>query len=139
MACNCGVLRNTCSCKNRGPQGLTGATGADGEDGNGIVSVAFDSTTDPGGLPAQAGETDTYRITYTDGTFALYNIVNGADGATGATGATGPTGADGVGISNIAWASNSGGQPQGTQGTTDTYTITPVSYTHLTLPTNREV
>ena len=31
---------------------------------------------------------------------------------------------DGVGISGIAWASNSGGQPQGTQGTTDTYTIT---------------
>jgi hypothetical protein len=31
---------------------------------------------------------------------------------------------DGVGISSIAWTSNSGGQPQGTQGTTDTYTIT---------------
>lgn len=44
-----------------------------------------------------------------------------------ATAAQGPAGADGaagVGISNIAWTSNSGGQPQGTQGTTDTYTIT---------------
>lgn len=32
--------------------------------------------------------------------------------------------AQGVGISSIDWTSNSGAQPQGTQGTTDTYTIT---------------
>jgi hypothetical protein len=36
----------------------------------------------------------------------------------------GAVGPQGVGIASIAWASNSGGQPQGTQGTTDTYTIT---------------
>jgi hypothetical protein len=128
--CKCGVLRNTCSCKNRGPQGLTGPAGNDGADGNGVVSITFDSTTDPGGLPAQAGATDTYRIDYTDGTFALYNVVNGAngvdgvDGVDGTNGTNGTNGTDGVGISNIAWTSNSGGQPQGTQGTTDTYTIT---------------
>jgi hypothetical protein len=116
-----GVLRNTCSCKNRGPQGKTGLTGPAGADGNGIVSITFDSTTDPGGLPGAAGATDTYRIDYTDGSFALYPVYNGADGAQGPQGIQGDAG---VGISNIAWASNSGGQPQGTQGTTDTYTIT---------------
>ena len=44
----------------------------------------------------------------------------------------GDKGDDGVGIASIAWTSNSGGQPQGTQGTTDTYTVTltnSVTYT----------
>jgi hypothetical protein len=43
-----------------------------------------------------------------------------------------PTGPAGVGIASIAWTSNSGAQPQGTQGTTDTYTIT---YTNATTAT----
>jgi hypothetical protein len=47
-------------------------------------------------------------------------------------GPTGPTGATGNGIATIAWTSNSGGQPQGTAGTTDTYTIT---YTDTTTDT----
>jgi hypothetical protein len=45
-----------------------------------------------------------------------------------ATPLTGPAstvpGPTGNGISNVAWTSNSGGNPQGTAGTTDTYTIT---------------
>jgi hypothetical protein len=90
--CKCGVLRNTCSCKNRGPQGLTGPAGNDGADGNGIVSITFDSTTDPGGIPAQAGATDTYRIDYEDGTFTLYNVVNGVNGVDGTNGTNGTNG-----------------------------------------------
>lgn len=38
--------------------------------------------------------------------------------------ANGTDGNDGVGIASIVWTSNSGGQPQFTQGTIDTYTIT---------------
>lgn len=41
----------------------------------------------------------------------------------------GPTGR---GISSVAWTSNSGGQPQGTAGTTDTYTITYTTGTPAT-------
>lgn len=36
----------------------------------------------------------------------------------------GPQGIQGNGIDSIDWASNSAGSPQGTEGTTDTYTIT---------------
>lgn len=36
----------------------------------------------------------------------------------------GPQGLTGNGVVGTAWTSNSGGQPQGTQGTTDTYTLT---------------
>lgn len=43
-----------------------------------------------------------------------------------------PTGPAGKGISSIVWTSNDGAQPQGTQGTTDTYTIT---YTDATTAT----
>lgn len=42
----------------------------------------------------------------------------------GPQGPQGNPGATGNGIVSTAWTSNSGGQPQGTQGTTDTYTIT---------------
>lgn len=48
----------------------------------------------------------------------------GPQGIQGVAGAAGAAGATGNGIDNVAWTSNSGGQPQGTQGTTDTYTIT---------------
>ena len=48
----------------------------------------------------------------------------GIQGLPGTNGTDGTDGTDGVGIQNIAWTSNSGGQPQGTEGTTDTYTIT---------------
>lgn len=48
----------------------------------------------------------------------------GVPGAKGDTGATGATGATGNGIESVEFTSNSGGQPQYTQGTIDTYTIT---------------
>ena len=48
----------------------------------------------------------------------------GVAGPTGAVGDAGAPGVDGNGIVSTSWTSNSGGDPQGTQGTTDTYTIT---------------
>ena len=83
MSCN--------SCSNitlPGVAGPAGAPGAAGAAGNGIVSVSFQSTTNPGGTPAVAGYTDTYRITYTDATTFDYNIVNGTVGSNGTNGTT---------------------------------------------------
>ena len=77
MSCN--------SCSNitlPGVAGPAGAAGTPGAAGNGIVSVSFQSTTNPGGTPAVAGYTDTYRITYTDATTFDYNIINGSVGTT---------------------------------------------------------
>jgi hypothetical protein len=48
----------------------------------------------------------------------------GVAGPAGSPGAAGAAGAAGNGIVSTSWTSNSGGDPQGTQGTTDTYTIT---------------
>jgi hypothetical protein len=81
MSCN--------SCSNitlPGVVGPAGAPGAAGAAGNGIVSVSFQSTTNPGGTPTVAGYTDTYRITYTDATTFDYNIVNGTVGTNGTDG-----------------------------------------------------
>lgn len=83
MSCN--------SCSNitlPGVAGPTGAVGNAGAAGNGIVSVSFQSTTNPGGTPAVAGYTDTYRITYTDATTFDYNIINGIVGTDGTNGTT---------------------------------------------------
>ena len=46
------------------------------------------------------------------------------DGADGLPGADGIPGTNGNGIVSALWTSNSAGQPQTTEGTTDTYTIT---------------
>ncbi len=81
MSCN--------SCSNitlPGVVGPAGAPGASGAAGNGIVSVSFQSTTNPLGTPAVAGYTDTYRITYTDATTFDYDIVNGTVGTNGIDG-----------------------------------------------------
>lgn len=72
----------------------------------------------------------TYTFILTDGNSFTTSDLTGPQGAQGLQGDPGPqgdpgtNGTDGVGIDNIAWTSNSGGEPQGTQGTTDTYTIT---------------
>lgn len=62
-------------------------------------------------------DTNTYEIygPYTGGSWGSGTSLIGPEGLAGPTG---------VGITSIVWTSNSGGQPQGTQGTTDTYTIT---------------
>lgn len=49
----------------------------DGADGRGIVSIARTSGN------GAAGTTDTYTITYTDGTTSTYRVRNGANGAKG--------------------------------------------------------
>lgn len=79
----------------------------------GIVSTQYTPPTPP-------SLEGTLRITMQDGTYTDVPIMNGAKGDTGDTGATGATGAY---VSSIDWASNSGGSPQGTAGTTDTYNI----------------
>lgn len=61
--------------------------------------------------------------TYTTDDFTGPQGPQGIQGPAGTNGTNGTNGTDGVGIDHIYWASNSGGQPQGTQGTTDTYTI----------------
>lgn len=106
------IITKMCQCKD-----CKGITLLKGADGRGIVSV-----TDNGD--------GTLTILYTDGTTYVTPDFTGPTGATGDTGATGPqgpagtNGTNGVGIDVINWLSNSGGQPQGTAGTTDTYRIT---------------
>ena len=55
----------------QGPQGIQGKTGATG---NGIASIALKSGTHA------AGTTDTYEITFTDGTTFDFLVYNGANG-----------------------------------------------------------
>ena len=58
----------------RGEQGLQGIQGETGETGNGIASIALKS-----GSHAP-GTTDTYEITFTDGTTFDFFVYNGANG-----------------------------------------------------------
>lgn len=60
-----------------GPPGEKGDKGADGR---GITSITLKSGTHA------AGTTDTYTITFTDGTTADFEVTNGADGAPGENG-----------------------------------------------------
>lgn len=63
-----------------GPPGEKGDKGNKGADGRGITSVTLKSGTHA------AGTTDTYTITFTDGTTADFEVTNGADGAPGENG-----------------------------------------------------
>ena len=58
----------------KGDKGDKGATGATGETGNGIASIALKSGTHA------PGTTDTYEITFTDGTTFDFFVYNGANG-----------------------------------------------------------
>lgn len=58
----------------RGEQGLQGIQGETGETGNGIASIALKSGTHA------PGTTDTYEITFTDGTTFDFLVYNGANG-----------------------------------------------------------
>ena len=58
----------------KGDKGDKGATGATGATGNGIASIALKSGTHA------AGTTDTYEITFTDGTTFDFLVYNGANG-----------------------------------------------------------
>lgn len=65
---------------------IKGSKGDKGADGRGITSVTLKSGTHA------AGTTDTYTITFTDGTTADFEVTNGADGAPGVKGDTGEKG-----------------------------------------------
>ncbi len=82
----------------KGDKGDTGATGATG---NGVASVALVST---------VGLVNTYRMTFTDGTYVDIPITDGAKGDTGDAGATGN------GIASVTLVS--------TVGKVNTYRIT---------------
>ena len=58
-----------------GAQGPAGAAGPKGETGVGIASISRTSGT------GEAGTTDTYTITLTDGSTAAFTVYNGKDGA----------------------------------------------------------
>lgn len=119
-----------CDCKDGergpiGPQGAKGDTGATGAKGDqGIPGTT--GATGPQGAKGDKGDTGAKGDKGDKGDTGA----TGAPGAAGANGTNGVNGTDGVdgdpgnGIASIVWTSNSGGQPQGTQGTTDTYTIT---------------
>lgn len=65
--------------------------GPQGTQGNGIASVARTAGT------GAAGTTDTYTITFTDGSTTTFDVVNGADGGDGAPGIDGASITAGVG------------------------------------------
>ena len=62
------------------PKGDKGDTGDTGATGNGIASIAKTGT---------AGLVDSYRITFTDGTYFDFNVTNGQDGVNGQDGTNG--------------------------------------------------
>ena len=105
------IKNKMCTCKE-----CKGITIINGSDGVGIVSI-----TDNGN--------GTFTILMSNGnTFISPDYtgpqgIQGIPGLPGINGTNGTNGTNGVGITSIVWTSNSGGQPQGTQGTTDTYTI----------------
>jgi hypothetical protein len=59
------------------PKGNTGEAGARGETGNGVKDVK---------LIEQNGKNKKYRMTFTDGTYYDYQVLDGADGKEGASG-----------------------------------------------------
>jgi len=69
-----------------GTNGANGEQGEQGEKGNGIASVEKLSS---------EGLVDTYRITFTDGSYFDYTVTNGTDGAKGDQGEKGEKGEQG--------------------------------------------
>ena len=66
-----------------GATGATGAQGATGATGQNGVSVVSITRTDGNGAP---GTTDTYTITYSNGTTSSFTVTNGANGQNGRDG-----------------------------------------------------
>ena len=75
-----------------GSQGLPGKDGSNGRDGsNGTDGVSIVSVVKTG----SDGLTDTYTITYSNGTTSTFTVTNGAKGEQGSQGPQGNPGADG--------------------------------------------
>ena len=97
-------------------KGDTGATGAATYTYIKWASEQPTSDGDMGDIPDEwfgiyVGASSTAPTHYTD--YAWYKI----------KGETGTTGSSGLSIGSVTWTSNSSGDPQGTAGTTDTYTV----------------
>ena len=56
-----------------------GDKGDAGNDGISVLNATFTSTTDASGLPGKSGATDTYTISYTNGTENTFLVYNGLD------------------------------------------------------------
>lgn len=56
-----------------------GAPFGKGDTGTSIGSIDFESSTDVSNLPAQVGAIDTYKVNFTDGSFATFTVANGTD------------------------------------------------------------
>lgn len=69
-----------------GTNGIDGEDGADGQDGNGILDISKIKT---------EGLVDTYRISFTDGTYYDYEVENGQQGIQGIPGQQGKDGVEG--------------------------------------------
>lgn len=69
-----------------GIQGPAGPAGSNGSNGTGITSISWtsNSNSDPQGTP---GTTDTYTISYSDGSTSTFVVANGDNGAGGTDGA----------------------------------------------------
>lgn len=80
-----------------------GGTGEAGQDGRGIVAVTFLESTG-GNVAGIEGATDTYQISYTDGTKTTYKVTNGSKGSQGEKGDTGEQGEQGEEGRSIASA-----------------------------------
>lgn len=59
--------------------GGSGGSGEPGKDGRGITSIIFTSS-NKGDIPNISGATDTYKVSYTDGTTSNFTVYNGEDG-----------------------------------------------------------
>lgn len=100
-------------------KGETGATGAATYTYVKWASQQPTSDNDMGDIPDEwmgiyVGTSATAPTHYTD--YAWYKVK-------GATGSAGQDGSNGLSIGSVTWLSNSGGSPQGTAGTTDTYQV----------------
>lgn len=73
---------------NTSGSGGGGGTGEAGRDGRGIVAVTFLESTG-GNVAGIEGATDTYQISYTDGTKTTYKVTNGSKGSQGERGLQG--------------------------------------------------
>ena len=108
-----------------GHDGSDGSNGSNGADGVSITGITKIDT---------INNVDTYRVTFSNGNYFDYTVINGTNGAQGPQGETGPQGPQGpqgeVGPQGPAGQNGSDGvsvvsiEKTGNDGLVDTYTIT---------------
>lgn len=100
-----------------GEDGEAGTDGATWHSGTDVTSITSN-------VPSGVVVGDYYLNT---NTYNVYKCISTTDSTKWSLecnikGSQGDPGSNGVSVNHISWTSNSGGQPQGTQGTDDTYT-----------------